>query len=218
VARLEERTRDFADLRTVAELRIRRDTQVQRLTGVLLLRAPASMRFEALTPFGVPVVLVAGDRQSMTLWEVVDNRAFILPASPDANRRWLGLAVGSEELVALLAGRVRPLADPWTVDLLPADVLGPSVLLTGDAGAQRIWLDPVTGQARQVEWTGGRNPARVTFDETPPDTPPAGLTLATLDGKLEVVVRYRDPKMNTGFDPALLTLTVPENVRIQDFR
>ena len=70
-----------------------------------------------------------------------------------------------------------------------------------------------------MEWTGGKNPARVTFEPTPlSDAPPSGLTLATLDGKLEAVVRYREPRMNTGFDPALLSLTVPEHVRIQDFR
>jgi len=218
VARLEERARGFSDLRTVAELKIRRDKKVQRLAGALLLRTPASLRFEALTSFGLPVVLVAGDTQSVTLWEVLDNRAFILPASPDANRRWLGLALGGDDLVALLSGRVLPLKDPATVELLPADLLGPSLRLTNRDGEQRIWLDPVDGQARQVEWTGGKSPARVTFEDTAPDAPPAGLTLATLDGKLEVVVRYRDPRMNTGFDPALLTLTVPENVRIQDFR
>lgn len=218
VARLEDRARGFSDLRTVADITIRRDKKVQRLSGALLLRSPASLRFEALTPFGIPVVLVAGNPQSVTLWEVVDNRAFILPASADANRRWLGLALGSEDLVAILSGRVWPIKDASSTELLPPDMMGPSLRLAGADGEQRIWLDPVTGQARQVEWTGGKNPARVTFDQTPADAPPAGLTLATLDGKLEVVVRYRDPKMNTGFDPALLSLTVPDTVRIQDFR
>jgi outer membrane lipoprotein-sorting protein len=42
--------------------------------------------------------------------------------------------------------------------------------------------------------------------------------LATLDGKLDVSVSYRDPQRNTGFDPELLKLTVPQGVRIQDFR
>ena len=218
LARLEERARAFSDLRTLAEIRIRRDRQVQRLTGALLLRSPASLRFEALTAFGVPVMLVAGDAQRVTLWEVLDNRAFILPASPDANRRWLGLALGSDDLVALLAGRVLPIKAPSSIELLPADALGPSLLLTSPDAGQRIWLDPITGQARQVEWTGGKNPARVIFDESPPNEPPAGLKLTTLDGKLEVAARYRDPRMNTGFDPALVGLTVPEHVRIQDFR
>ena len=42
--------------------------------------------------------------------------------------------------------------------------------------------------------------------------------IETPDGSLRVSVTYRDPKMNTGLDPALLKLTVPEHVRIQDFR
>jgi len=218
MARIEERARAFSDLRTLAEIKIRRDKQVQRLTGALLLRSPASMRFEALTVFGIPVMLVAGDGQSMTLWEVLDNRAFILPASPDATRRWLGLALGSDDLVAVLSGRVLAIKDPASVELLPADGLGPSLRLTSSAGEQRIWLDPGTGQVRQVEWTGGKSPARVLFDEAAPDGPPTGLKLTTLDGKLEVVARYREPRMNTGFDPALVGLTVPEHVRIQDFR
>jgi outer membrane lipoprotein-sorting protein len=218
LARLEARQAAFTDLRTLGDLRIRRDGKTQRLSGVLLLRSPASLRFEALTSFGVPVVLVAGDAQSVTLWEVLDNRAFILPASPDSTRRWLGLPLGSEDLVAILSGRIRPIKNPASVDLLPADALGPSLKLANADGEQRIWLDLETGQARQVEWTGGKTPARVTYDPAPPDGPPSGLTLATLDGKLEVVARYRNPAMNTGFDPTLLGLTVPEHVRIQDFR
>lgn len=218
LARLEQQNAALTDLRTAADIQIRRDNANRRLSGVLLLRPPASLRFEALTPFGVPVVLIAGNERGMTLWEVVDNRAYILPASPDANRRWLGLALGTEDLVGLLSGRVRPLRDPWSVELLPPDVLGSSLALTGSAGQQRIWFDPSSGQVRQVEWTGGDSPARAIFDAAAPDAPPTGLTVNTLDGKLEVMVRYRDPRMNTNFDPALLTLTLPEHVKIQDFR
>jgi outer membrane lipoprotein-sorting protein len=218
LARIEDRARAFSDLRTLAEIRIRRDKQVQRLSGALLLRSPASLRFEALTAFGIPVMLVAGDARSMTLWEVLDNRAFILPASADANRRWLGFALGSDDLVALLSGRVLAIKDPSSIELLAADALGPSLLLKNSDGEQRIWLDPITGQVRQVEWTGGKSPARVVFDDSALDGPPAGLRLTTLDGKIEVVARYREPRMNTGFDPALVSLTVPEHVRIQDFR
>jgi len=184
---------------------------------LLLIGEPAALRFEALSPFGTPVLIVAGDAKSVTLWEVLDNRAYIAPASPDANRRWLGLAMSVEDLVALLGGRVRPMAEPTSVELLAADDVGPSIRLVGASGEQRIWFDPDTGQARQVEWTG-KNPARVVFTPSPPDGPPAGLKLDTPDGKLEVTTRYRDPRMNISLDPSLLTLTVPEHVRIQDFR
>ena len=215
---LEQRRRAFSDLRTLAELTIRRNDRVQRLTGVLLLRAPASLRFEALSPMGTPVLVVAADSKQLTLWEVADERAYIAPPSSEANRRWLGLALGGEEVVALLSGRVVPLSDPLIAEQLPADETGPSLSLVGADGKQRIWFDAATGQARQVEWTGGKHPARVTFLPAKPDAPPAGLRLAVLDGSLDVRITYKNPRMNTGFDPALLPLTVPEGVRIQDFR
>ncbi len=218
LTRIEQQRRTLTDLRTLADLTIRRGGRSQRLSGVLLLLAePASLRFEALSPFGTPVLIVAGDPKSVTLWEVLDNRAYIAPASADANRRWLGLALGDEELVALLGGRVRPMPDPTAVELLAADEVGPSLRLTGAAIEQRIWFNPETGQARQVEWTG-KNPARVTFTRVPPDAPPAGLKLETPDGALQVTVTYRNPRVNTALDPALLRLTVPEDVKIQDFR
>ena len=218
LARIEQHRRALVDLRSLAEITVRRGGRAQRLSGVMLLIGePASLRFEALSPFGTPVLIVAGDPQSLTLWEVLDNRAYLAPASPEANRRWLGLALGGEDLVALLSGRARPLPDPTGVELVAPDETGPSVRLTGRDVEQRIWFDPASGQARQVEWTG-KNPARVTFTPAPPDGPPAGLRLETPDGTLRVSVTYRDPKMNTGLDPALLKLTVPEHVRIQDFR
>ena len=218
LARIEQHRRSLVDLRSLAEITVRRGGRAQRLSGVMLLLAePASLRFEALSPFGTPVLIVAGDPQSLTLWEVLDNRAYLAPASPEANRRWLGLALGGEDLVALLSARARPLPDPTGVELVAPDETGPSVRLNGHDVEQRIWFDPASGQARQVEWTG-KNPARVTFTPAPPDGPPAGLRLETPDGTLRVSVTYRDPKMNTGLDPALLKLTVPEHVRIQDFR
>lgn len=216
--RLEQHRLELADLRTLAEIRLRRGERLQRFSGVLLLRAPAEFRFEALTAFGTPVLIVAGDGREVTVWEVADERAWLLPATPEANRRWLGLALGSEDLVALLGGRVRPLRDPLAAALLPADALGPSLLLTGAVGQQRIWLHPDTGQPRQVEWTEGKNPARVTFAAGDPSGPPAGLRLAALDGELEVWIGYREPRMNTGFDPGLLRVTLPKHVRIQDLR
>ncbi len=218
LARIEQQRRGLTDLRSLADITIRRSGRAQRLSGVLLLLGePASLRFEALSPFGTPVLIVAGDPKSVTLWEVLDNRAYIAPASADANRRWLGLALGGEDLVALLAGRVRPLPDPTAVELLGPDEVGPSLRLAGPGGEQRIWFDPDSGQAKQVEWTG-KNPARVTFTPVPSDAPPAGLKLETPDGSLQVTVTYRQPRMNASLDPALLKLTVPEHVKIQDFR
>jgi hypothetical protein len=191
---------------------------MQRLAGVLLLRTPSSLRFEALSPFGSPVLVVVGDPATLTVWEVLDDRAYIVPASPSATRRWLGLAMGEDELVALLLGCVVPRKDALAVELLPPDEAGASLSLRGADGAQRIWFDPATGQARKVRWTGGGEPAEAVFAGGAVDEPPRGVTLRTADGQLDLSVRYENPLVNTSFDPNLFTLTIPERVRIQDFR
>jgi len=215
---LEERHRQWRDLRTLAQIRIRRDGQAQQMSGALLLRTPASLRFEALSPFGTPVLIVAGDAAQTRVWEVLDERGYALPASPEANRRWLGLPLGQPELVALLSGRVLPMAEPRSTELLPADSIGPSLLLNGDAGTQRIWLDPSTGVVSQVQWEGGSKPIRAVIRNGEPSAAPAAITLATLDGTLEVSVTYTTPRIDSDFDPSLVTLTIPEHVKIQELR
>ncbi len=57
-ALLERRWKGFDDLRTLANIELRRGGRTDRLAGVLLLPAPGSLRFEALSPFGPPTLPV----------------------------------------------------------------------------------------------------------------------------------------------------------------
>lgn len=221
-ALVEERWQHFGDLRTLAAITIRRGTRQDRLNGVLLLqgprRGPAALRFEALSPFGPPILIVGGTPDGVTVWEVARNRAFLLPASADANRRWLGLSLGVEDLVALLAGHVRPLAEPLGGRRREPDEHGASIELRGPDGTQRFWLDEATGRLSRLEWAQGKSPFRATFEWATKDGPPAAVELVTLDGQLEVRVRYQRPRMDSGFEAALLAVSVPKGVEIQDFR
>ncbi len=125
---------------------------------MLLLSAPSALRFEALSPFGTPMLVVGEDETTLTVWEVLAQRAYYLPASPDSTRRWLGLALGPDELVATLSGHAVPLKDPLAVELMPADGLGPSLTVRSKDVVQRIWFDPANGRPRggrmawRLEW------------------------------------------------------------------
>lgn len=216
---IEQRWAAFGDLRTLADLTIRRRGRAQRLSGPLLLRAPEGLRFEALTPLGPPAVVICSNRDVVTIWEVLQNRAYLMPATPDATARWLGLPLAVEDLVALLSGNVRPFADASSGALTDGEGdLGSLLTLTGPTGTQRIWFDPASGKPRQVEWAEGRGGTRVAFAAGEPAGPPQGLRLTALDGSLDVDVRYRNPRMDTQLDPELLQVKLPEDVRIQDFR
>ncbi|MBI3028412.1 MAG: hypothetical protein HYY64_02740 [Candidatus Rokubacteria bacterium] len=218
IAVLQHRWLEFADLRTLAEITIQRDGRVQRYSGVLLLKAPRSFRFEALTPWGLTLFVLVGNSETVIVYQVAEHRASIGPASARATERWLGLALEPEELVGILAGHALPLKDPYSAEIVPADGIGPSIKLTGAAGVQRIWADPDTGVVRQVELTGAKTPARITYAGGGPADPPASLTVTALDAPLVVSVRYREPRLGTGPSPDLFTLTLPEGVKIQRFR
>lgn len=211
---LARRWGEFQDLRTFADVTIRQEATVRHLTGALLLRAPASLRFEALTPFGQPWILLAANAESFTLYQVAENRALVGPASPRRIEQWLGFPLEPDELVGVLSGHVLPMKDPRSAELIPADGLGLSIKITGAAGAQRIWMDPETGVVRQVELTGRKHSARVTYAGGAIGDPPSGLTVSGLETPLTVSVQYRGPRFRTGVPPDLFTLSLPEGTRI----
>ena len=212
---LERNWHAFHDLRTRADITIRQDNRTQRLDGVLLLMTTSSMRFEALSPLGTPLLVVGGDASTLTVWETMNQRAYRLPASPDATRRWLGWR-RSRRARGDTVGSGRAVRNP-VAELVPPDSVGPPFAKNANV-TQRIWFDPADGRTKAVEWTGEKNQARAVFASTGADAAPTRVTIATLDGKLEVLVSYREPRLNTRFDPALVNVTLPENVRIQEFR
>lgn len=215
---LERRWAQFEDLRTQVEITIRRGDRTQRFNGVLLLRSPASIRFEALNPFGLPFLLLAATAESFTLWEVAANRAVIGPASAEMTARWLGLALSPDELVGILAGHLLPLREFESAELLEADKLGASLRLASRGRVQRLWLDPETAVPRQAEFLGGRTPLRITYVGGGATEPPTELTLTALDRPLSVRVRYRQPALGTGLSSDHFVLTIPQSTTIHRLR
>lgn len=215
---LARRWQAFDDLATFATITISRDGRVERLNGVLLVRSPASLRFEALTPWGQSFLLLAGNAETVTLYQVAENRAFVGRASARATERWLGFSLEPDELVGLLAGHVLPLKDPYSAELMPSDGVGPSIKLTGAAGVQRIWADPDTGVVRQVEVDNGKHRARITYSGGGPAEAPSAVTLTALDRPLTVSIRYQEARFGSALPTDLFTLTLPEGTKIQQFR
>lgn len=215
---LERRWQQFHDLRARVEMTIRRGERSQRLSGVLLVKSPDSLRLEALSPWGQPFMLLVATADSVTLYHVAENRALVGPPSARAIERWLGFALEPAEIVGILAGHVLPMKGPQHATLRPSDGLGPSLELSGVAGVQRIWLDPDTLVVRQVEWTGTRRPLRIRYEGGGPVDPPAALTLTALDRPLAVSIRYREPEVGVGLPAELFTLALRDDTEIRDFR
>lgn len=194
---------------------VSRDGATQRFDGVMLLKAPASLRFEALSPFGSPFLYLVASGQAFTFYNVVENRAVVGTDSAEGMRRLLGLPFTTEELVGLLAGYVLPLGNPETVNLSHSDGLGPALSLRGASWSQRIWFSRESELPHRVEFGGGRAPVRIDFEGGGASTPPSLITLRALDRPLEVLIRYRNAELGTGLLDGAFSLNLPARVRIQ---
>ncbi len=179
--------------------------------------APASTRFEALSPLGQPLLIVTMADGQLTAYNVTANEATVAPADADTAARILGLPFDPEDLVAVLAGLAVPPRDLRAADLRADDEVGPSIELIGGDHKERVWMDMTTGVVRQVELTGGRYEVRVTYRREP-DGRPSGFDLAAARSYVTGTVQYRNPTVDGGIDPERFRLTLPAGVGTRPLR
>jgi len=213
---LDERRQAFTDLRTLADVVLQRGDERQRLTGVLLVRGPGSVRFEALSPFGQPYFLVVVHAGRLTAYDAAKNEALVGPANAETIARVLGLPLDPDDLVAVLAGRTAPPKDLRVAELLPPDARGPSLNLVGAVQRQRVWMDLETGEVRQVEIVGGRVPVTIIYRRD--GEIPAGFDLDAGQAYVTGSVVYRNVVVGAGIELDRFTLAIPKGAKIQSIR
>jgi outer membrane lipoprotein-sorting protein len=211
---LTERWNEFKDLRTLADVQVQRGRERQRVRAVVLARAPASVRFEALSPMGQPLLIATIHEGRLTTYDATTNEALVGRATPETTARVLGLPFEPDDLVAVLAGRAIPPADVRAAQWLPADDSGPSLELIGPVNRRRIWLDPATGLVRQMELTGGRAEARVRYLRNPAGVV-AGFDVTAMMSYVTASVRYQNPTFDVAIDPAVFTFEPPTDAKVQ---
>ncbi len=217
VALLAARWHEFSDLRALADVRMAHGNDRQQFTGALLLKAPASIRFEALSPLGQPLLLATVHEGQITTYNVAEHAAVVGPATSETAARLLHLAVEPEELVGVLAGRAVPPKDLRVATILPADGQGPSLEMIGALHRQRVWMDFSTGVVRQIQVIGGRVDALVTYHRAA-DGALTGFDLSAGQENVTGSVRYRDVVVGGGVDPERFRLTIPQGASIERLR
>lgn len=217
VALLAARWQEFSDLRTLVDLEIRRGRERHVLTGVLLVKAPDSVRFEALSPFGQPVLLVTIHDGWLTAYNAGTDEATVGPATPDTAAALLGLPLEPDDLAGVLSGRAVPPKDLRVAEVLAPDEQGPSLELIGTVHRQRVWMDFTSGRVRQLDVTGGRYEVRVTYLPETEDRP-RGFDLSAGNDYLTASVRYRNPVFDGGVEADRFRLTLPKSAKIQRLR
>jgi outer membrane biogenesis lipoprotein LolB len=164
-------TRQCAGLKTItAELRLSGRAGDQKLRGTLItgLAAPASVRFEAVAPFGQPVFILAGRDNRATLLLPRDRLVLRDAPVPDLLERLTGLKLTAGDLRLLLTGCLAEPATPadgrafsngWRAVSLGADVTaylknvnGAPAVVAADHGNWRVDYTN-----HQNAWTSSRS-------------------------------------------------------------
>ena len=217
LALLIERWHGLSDLRALADITIERGGQRQRLRGVLLAKAPDAIRFEALSPFGPPLLLMTIRDGQLTVYNAVKNEATMGPATAETAARVLSLPVDPDDLVAVLAGRTVPPKDLRVAEIVAPDADGPSLTLIGRLHRQRVWMDFATGVVRQLEIVGGRYAARIVFHRDGRGLL-TGFDLDAAQGYVKAVVRYDTLVTDGGIDAERFVLVIPKDAKTGPIR
>lgn len=139
VARWEAEWRAFPGLRAAVDLDVSRKGRPQRTAGVLVL-SPTQLRFEAITPLGLPALVVVTAPERLTVFSPIERRAWTGRPTPAAMNRWLGLPVDPDALIQLLVGRVPLPPDSAAVRAVAAP--SPYLAFQRSGGAYRVWVGP----------------------------------------------------------------------------
>jgi len=207
----------FADLRALADVTWEKGGERQRLTGVLLARAPGSVRFEALSPFGQPFLLVTVLDGRFVAYDAAQNEARVGSADVETTARLLSLPVSPEDLVGLFAARLSPPKDLRQAALVPPDDAGPSLTVVDAVHERRVWMDMTTGEVRRLKIIGGRAEAVATYVYEA-DGRLAGFDVEAGGGQVTAKVRYQSLVLNSGVDPERFILTLPKDAKTHAIR
>ena len=207
----------FTDLRALADINVERGDQKQRLSGVILAKGPASVRFEALSPFGQPILIGVVHDGRLTGYNALTNEAIVGDATAETTAQILGLPFEPEDLAAVVSGYAVPPRDLRMGEILPADAKGPSLSLVGAVHEQRIWMDFETGVVSQLKIIGGRADATVTYQRNEGGQV-TGYDLTAASRWVNGTVRYRNVAQGVGLPAERFALMLPKDAKTRPIR
>lgn len=217
LAALITRWHDFSDLRTLAEIDLTRGGQRDRMTAVLLAQHPGSLRLEALSPLGQPLLVAVVHAGELVAYDATTNEGLTGPATARTAQELLYLPLEAEDLVAVVSGHAVPPRDLRSATLAAPDQHGPSLVLVGPRRQQRIWLDPQSGVVNRHVIQGERYHMVIAYRRAP-DGRLAGFELHTEPTYLAAAVRYQEPVINGGVDAERFRLRLPAAAVVRPLR
>jgi hypothetical protein len=196
--------RQCAGLKTVtAELRLSGRAGQERLRGTLHtgLAAPASLRVEAVAPFGQPFFILAGRDNRATLLLPRDDRVLIDAPVPDVLERLTGLSLSAADLRLILTGCLSETPNPANGRAFARDWRAVDLAAGIVAYLRPIDGTPVVVAADHGDWRVDYAMHRNGF--------PRQVRIRSVAGDVDMTAALEQVEVNTAIDPRAFEVVAP---------
>ena len=192
-------------------LRLSGRAGTEKLRGTLLtgLAAPASVRFEAVAPFGQPIFILAGRDNKATLLLPRDNRVLSDASLPAVLERLTGVNLSAGELRLVLTGCLAEGASATDGKSWPSG--WQSVTIAGGNGEPiTAYLRLVNGQ--RVVAAADHGAGRIDYDDHANGFP-RRVRLRSTGTTVDLSATIDELQINTGLDDKAFEIAVPPSAQ-----
>ena len=211
-----ERGKELSSLRAEGTILMRRGGKRIKAHTILLLRRPATLRFETISFFEQPLSILVTDGMQFSLWDMDKGRFYKGAATPQNISRVIPIPMDGPEVSGILFG------DPPLIPFAESSLDfkdGLYVLtLSNSRQTQVIKIHPTRLRPTEVLLkVTGKEYYRLVYDDwhdkKPPVVKKATFTMPSED--IRLVIKIRDTELNPVLKDDLFILTPPDGLPVE---
>lgn len=213
---MREEGQRLSSLRAEGTILMRRGGKRVKAHMILLLRRPATLRFETISFFEQPLSILVTDGMQFSLWDMDQGRFYQGSATPANISRVIPIPMDGPEVAKLLLGDP-PLIPYATSSLEFKDGLY-ILSLSNSRQQQTIKIHPTRLRPTEVLLKAGRKEYyRLVYDDwhdtQPPVVEKATFTMPSED--IRLVIKIRETERNVDLKNDLFVLTPPAGLPVE---
>ncbi len=213
-----EKGRELSSLRAEGTIMMRRGGKRVKAHMILLLRRPATLRFETISFFEQPLSILVTDGMQFSLWDMDKGRFYQGSATPQNIGRVIPIPMDGPEVAKLLFGD--PPLIPYANSFLDFKDGLYILTLSNSRQQQTIKLHPARLRPTEVLCkVSGKEYYRLAYEDwhqkkgSPPVLKKATFTMPSEN--IHLVIKIRETERNPDLKDDLFVLTPPKKIPIE---
>jgi len=211
-----EKGKELSSVRAEGTILARRGGKRIKAHMILLLRRPATLRFETISFFEQPMSILVTDGMKFSLWDMDKGRFYQGPATPQNISRVIPIPMDGPEVSGILFGD--PPLIPFAESKLDFKDGLYILTLTNSQQQQTIKIHPTRLRPTEVLLkAGGKEYYHLVYDDWHDTNPPvlekATFTMDSED--IRLTIKIREVERNVDLKDDLFVLTPPEGIPVE---